>query len=125
MLREIQDLGREIELLTLYEITSPNLDEEASDVRLYGQTFQILCDMRGCTLMCYRWTGPRRRNLTNFPIYYYTSIVFLESNDAANEHRDVDYILSLMDAIVQEISDFILFKLSWIMRLVVRLQESC
>ena len=105
MIDEIALAGVGVKGPTPYEIGGPLLDNEIDELKEYIDQFKKKWEIYGVTIMCDGWTSTTRLSIINFLIYCDGKVVFHKSIDSSGHDKDANYILGLMDAVVEEIGE--------------------
>ncbi|XP_042477658.1 uncharacterized protein LOC122059016 [Macadamia integrifolia] len=89
--------------LTVYEVMNVYLPKEKSELKAYIDELKVLLDSYGVTRICDGWTGPKRKFVINFIVYYDGRTIFVKSIDASKERNDAKYIYKLLKEVVKEV----------------------
>ena len=105
MIDTIAEAGLGIKGPTGYEIGNTYLEDEVQELEEYIDTLKVKWHVYGCTIMCDGWSSRTRKPIINFMVYCDKSMIYLSSIDTTNIPKTVDYIISLMDKIVEEVGE--------------------
>ena len=110
MIDTIAEAGPGIKGLIGYQISNAYLEEEVQELKVYMNTLKAKWLVYGCTIMCDGWSSRTRKPIINFMVYCDRNMIYLSSVDTTNIPKTTDYIFSLMDKIVEEVGEEILYK---------------
>ena len=75
------------------------------EIEVHIASIKIKWLQYGCTIMCDGCNSRNRKPIVNFIIYYDRSMIYHTSVDTTNISKTADYILSLMDKVVDEVGE--------------------
>ncbi|MQM17748.1 hypothetical protein Taro_050725 [Colocasia esculenta] len=105
MIDSIGEVGPGLKAPTPKDIYGKHLKEELAETKEWVASFKAIWMARGCTLICDGWTETTRRSMINFLVYCSEGTVFIKSVDASGQIKNAEYLLRLMDEMVEEISE--------------------
>jgi hypothetical protein len=105
MIQEAQVQGLHVKPPTAKELGGIYLDEQVEEIKEYIGSFKKKWKKYGVTLMCDGWSGTTKSSLINFLVYCDKQVFYHKSIDASNEIHNYEYILGLMNTVVDEIGE--------------------
>ncbi|XP_042465661.1 uncharacterized protein LOC122048123 [Zingiber officinale] len=105
MINTIAEAGTGIKGPKGRQIGGVYLQEEVDEINGYLNTLKSKWSKYGCTIMCDGWSTHNKHPIINFMIYCDRNMVFHSSVDCTNKAKTVDFILSLLSKIIDEIGE--------------------
>ena len=92
------------------KLESHFLTKEVDSVNESLEKYKSEWKRTGCTLMSDGWTDRKSRSLTNFLVNSPNGTVFIKSIDTSDVIKEAKKLFELLDSLVEEIGEKILFK---------------
>ncbi|XP_075493557.1 uncharacterized protein LOC142531344 [Primulina tabacum] len=105
MINTIAEAGPGIKGPSGRQIGGVFLEEEVDEINGYLNALKSKWSKYGCTIMCDDWSTRNKHSIINFMIYCDRNRVFHSSVDCTNKSKTADFILSLMNKVIDEIGE--------------------
>ncbi|XP_073034578.1 uncharacterized protein [Primulina eburnea] len=105
MINTIADVGPGVQGPSGRQIGGVFLEEEVEDITAYLNTLKSKWPKYGCTIMCDGWSTRNKHPIINFMIYCDRNMIFHSSVDCTNQRKTADFILSLLNKVIDEIGE--------------------
>ena len=88
---------------TPYEVSGPLLDAEVRNIHQLVEEQRKVWEQKGCTIISDGWTDSRNKTLINFLVASGGQLVFLKSDDASDQVKNVENLCNILDEVVIEV----------------------
>ncbi|XP_073024247.1 uncharacterized protein [Primulina eburnea] len=105
MINAIAEAGTGIKGPSGRQIGGVYLQDEVDEINNYLNTLKSKWPKYGCTVMCDGWSTRNKHPIINFMIYCDRNMVFHSSVDCSNKTKTADFILSLLNKVIDEIGE--------------------
>ncbi|KAK2660611.1 hypothetical protein Ddye_007144 [Dipteronia dyeriana] len=105
MIRSVGNYGRDLKAPTMHKLLTWILKEE------YNSTTKIIDDLKktwedtGVSMLSNGWSDTRNRGPIDILVNNPHGTIFLKSIDASDRVKDMEYLFTLLDEVVEEIGE--------------------